>query len=219
MRIKDFPREGQPGYRLETFGNGHLSNVELVALAGRFDDMADARDLLDKAGSLPRLAKMTPAELRTLGVTDARSRTLVAAFELARRSRIEEMLPRRVTSPSDAVEFFRQYIGDGDREMMAVMMLSTRLHVIGVEIIYHGTVNASNVRIAEVFRPAVVRNALRIIIAHNHPSGDPTPSSEDVKVTQSIARAGKMIEIELLDHIVIGSGTRWVSIKREYGIE
>ena len=98
------------------------------------------------------------------------------------------------------------------QEQLRVLLLNTRNHVLGQRVIYQGNVNSSVIRPAEVFRPAVIESAPSIIISHNHPSKDPTPSPEDVSITRELVQAGKLLGIDLLDHVVIGGG-RWVSLK------
>ena len=100
------------------------------------------------------------------------------------------------------------------QEQLWVLILDTRNRVLGVEKVYKGSLNSSMVRIGELFRPAIQRNAASIIVVHNHPSGDPTPSPEDVALTRGILQAGKLMDIELLDHLVIGQG-RFVSMKEK----
>ncbi len=100
-----------------------------------------------------------------------------------------------------------------EQEHLRVMLLNTKNQVLGISQVYIGNVNTSVVRAAEVFRPAIRQNCPSIIVVHNHPSGDPTPSPEDVAVTQQLVEAGKLLDIEMLDHIVIGSGNRFVSLK------
>ncbi len=108
-------------------------------------------------------------------------------------------------------------MGALEQEELRVVVLDTKNQVVEVVMVYRGTINSSAVRVAEVFKAAIRRNAAAIILAHNHPSGDPTPSSEDVAVTREIVEAGKLLGIELLDHLVIGGGGQWVSL-RERGL-
>ena len=100
-----------------------------------------------------------------------------------------------------------------EKEHLRVILLDTRNHVLDIVEIYQGSINSSQVRIAEVFKPAVARTAPAIIVIHSHPSGDPTPSPDDVAVTRAIVQAGKLLDIETLDHLIIGHGGRWVSMK------
>ncbi len=119
-----------------------------------------------------------------------------------------------ISSPRDIYDLLKAEMEALAQEQLRALLLNVRNVVIGQRVIYQGTVNSSAVRPAEVFRPAVIENAPRIIIAHNHPSGDPTPSPEDVAVTRDIVQAGKLLDIEVMDHIVIGAG-RFVSLKEK----
>lgn len=117
-----------------------------------------------------------------------------------------------INSPADAAEVFQPLLTGLEKEELWVMCLNTRHRVMSVEQLYVGTLYASNVRVAEVFKSAIQQNAAAIIVAHNHPSGDPTPSQEDISLTRTLVQAGRLLEIELLDHLVIGYD-RWVSLK------
>jgi len=117
-----------------------------------------------------------------------------------------------IHSPSDVANLLQYFIGSLDHEEMWVVNLDTRNRVMSFVALYKGSVNSSQVRVCEVFRQAIVDNSPAIIVAHNHPSGDPTPSPEDVSVTRAILQAGKLLDIDLLDHLVIGAG-RFVSLK------
>lgn len=125
-------------------------------------------------------------------------------------------LPQRtqITTPSDVAALL--LVEMGQLEQLRVVLLNTKNHVLGIETIYIGTINSSAVRICEVFRSAIRRNAAAVIVAHNHPSGDPTPSPEDVAVTRQLVTAGRLLDLEVLDHLVIGQG-RWASL-RERGL-
>lgn len=122
-----------------------------------------------------------------------------------------------IQSPQDVAAMLMVEMGGLEQEELRAVMLDTKNHVLEVVMVYRGTINSSAVRVAEVFKAAIRRNAAAIILAHNHPSGDPSPSSEDVAVTREIVEAGKLLGIELLDHLVIGSSGRWVSL-RERGL-
>ena len=118
-----------------------------------------------------------------------------------------------ICGPQDVAGMLMVEMGGLEQEELRVVVLDTKNHVIEVGMVYRGTINSSAVRVAEVFKAAIRRNAAAIILAHNHPSGDPSPSSEDVAVTREIVEAGKLLGIELLDHLVIGMGRRWISLR------
>ncbi len=122
----------------------------------------------------------------------------------------------RITGPADVAALLMVEMSSLEQEELRAVLLSTKNEVLDVITVYRGTINASMVRVAEVFKEAIRRNAAAIIVAHNHPSGDPTPSAEDLRVTRECVEAGKLLGIELLDHLVMGQG-RWVSLRERTG--
>jgi DNA repair protein RadC len=118
-----------------------------------------------------------------------------------------------ISKPSDAAEIFIPLLCGLTREEIWVALLDTRYRAFRVQRLYIGTLNCTYVRVAEVFRPAILNDACALIIAHNHPSGDPTPSPQDISLTRSLCQAGKLLELELVDHIIVGTPSRWVSLK------
>lgn len=215
-RIGDLPPADQPLYRLEQHGSGVLSNAELLALLlGRADALDLAQELLVCFGSLHRLARASRAALkRVRGIGPAQAARLAAALELGRRLQLPdgEAQPR-VSCPSDAVALLAPAMAALDQEELRVILLDTRNRVIATRTIYRGSLNTSVVRVGEIFRPAIEAPAAAIIVAHNHPSADPSPSPEDVQVTRQVVQAGKLLDIEVLDHLIIAGGGRHVSLK------
>lgn len=118
----------------------------------------------------------------------------------------------QVCSPADIATVLTAFIANEPQEHFCVVALDTKNHVLGINTVYVGSVNAAIIRIAEVFRPAILLNATSIIVSHNHPSGDPTPSPEDVRVTELMVEAGKLLDIPVLDHIIVGE--TWMSLKQ-----
>ncbi|HAY83617.1 MAG TPA: hypothetical protein DCY42_01465, partial [Chloroflexi bacterium] len=137
------------------------------------------------------------------------------AIELGRRLNLEAPEERpSINSPGDAAGLVMYEMQALEKEHLRVILLDTRNHVIEIHEVYRGSLNASVVRVGEVFTPAVRRNAASILVVHNHPSGDPSPSPEDISITRSLLQAGKLLQIELLDHIIIGQG-KYVSLKEK----
>jgi DNA repair protein RadC len=118
----------------------------------------------------------------------------------------------QITSPADAANLLMLEMSHLEQEHLRVLLLDTKNQVLASPVIYKGNVNTSVIRIAEIFREAIRHNSTALIIAHNHPSGDPTPSPEDIRVTRQIVEAGNLVDIEVLDHLIIGQG-RYVSLK------
>lgn len=217
--IRDFPREERPRERLRSQGSQNLSNAELMAILLRTglsgeNVVAMSTRLLASAGGLHGLSRISYEELCALkGISDAKACQLLAGIELGRRvASLEPQDAPRFGSPQDIADLYMPEMSGLDREHMRVVLLNTKNQVVGADDLYVGSVNAALVRPAEVFASAVRRNLPGIAIVHNHPSGDPTPSDDDVRITKQLVAAGKMLDIDVLDHIVIGTG-RFVSMK------
>ncbi|HEV7200761.1 MAG TPA: DNA repair protein RadC [Candidatus Limnocylindria bacterium] len=208
------PRDRAPAERLAAVGAVSFTNDELLALvlAGP-SALATARILLDAAG-IDRLPGMLVAELvGYAGIGTRRAAAVVAAFELARRATSHWPEPGwRVRAPGDVAERLLPEMRHLEREELLVCLLNTRNVVLGRSTVYVGNLAGSSVRIGEVYREAVRRQAAAVIVAHNHPSGDPSPSADDLRITADLADAGRLLDIELLDHLVIGHD-RWVSLR------
>lgn len=226
LLIKDLPVEERPRERLARVGEGALSTPELLAIilrtgVGGENALAMATRLLSRYEGLPGLAKASLSELQSeRGLGEAKTAQLKAALELGRRMLLAAPRDRfAVRSPSDVAQLLMAEMAHLEQEHLRVLYLDTRNRLLGSETVYVGSLNASHIRVGEVFREAVKRNCAAIIVAHNHPSGDPTPSPEDVEVTRQLVAAGKLLDIELLDHMVIGQ-QRFVSLReRSLGFE
>jgi len=221
--IKDLPAGERPRERLARVGEGALSTTELLAIILRTgvggESVLDmARRLLSRYDGLPGLARATFVELQAeKGLGEAKTAQLKAALELGRRMLLA--LPEErvvVRSPADVAQLLMAEMSHLEQEHFRVLYLDTRNRLLGSETVYVGSGNASHLRVGEVFRDAVKRNCAAVIIAHNHPSGDPTPSPEDVEVTIRLVAAGDLLDIEVLDHLIIGQH-RFVSL-RERGL-
>jgi len=122
---------------------------------------------------------------------------------------------KQIRAPWMAAHIFREYLGDVDREHFCVMMLNTKLHVIGIHTVSIGSIDATIAMPREVFKPAILSNAASVILCHNHPSGDPTPSRDDQSLTTRLAESGSMLGIKVHDHVIIGEGTRFYAFSEE----
>jgi len=217
--IKEMPESERPRERLELYGESALSNAELIAIALRTGSKTEnavglAFRLLTAFQGLAGLAQASVRELCEVpGVGPAKAAQLKAALELGRRLILSSGDSRpQITCPADAANLFSAAMSTEPQEQLRVMLLDSKHRVQRMQVVYVGNVNSSMIRVAEVFRQAVKDNAVAIVVAHNHPSGDPTPSPEDVQVTEQMARAGQVLDIELLDHLIIGK-QRYVSLK------
>ena len=219
--VKSLPADERPRERLLKAGAGALSDGELLAIilrTGLVGEMVTelANDLLVQYGGFWGLHGATVEQLsRRRGLKGAKVAQLKAALEIGRRMREAAPDERpQVGSPDDAYRLLQFGMAALEQEEMWVILLDTRNRVIGrPRPIYRGSLNSTQVRVADLFREAVRENAASIVIAHNHPSGDPTPSPEDVRVTRDVVQAGKLLDVELLDHLVIGR-RGFVSLKQ-----
>jgi DNA repair protein RadC len=221
--IRDLPVDERPRERLAHAGEGALSMAELLAMilrtgVGGESALSLATRLISRYGGLPGLARASFTELRAeKGLGPAKTAQLKAALELGRRMLLSAPEDRFVVrSPADVAQLLMAEMSHLEQEHFRVLYLDTRNRLLGSETVYVGSLNASHIRVSEVFREAVKRNCASIIVAHNHPSGDPTPSPEDVEVTRQLVAAGNLLDIEVLDHLIIGQ-QRFVSL-RERGL-
>ncbi len=222
LSVKEWPESERPREKLERHGAHALSNAELLAIilrtgTAREDVVALSQRLLTQKGGLVGLSNVSMTELAgEHGLGLAKSAQLKAALELGRRLLVLMADPAaariQVRSPGDVANLLMLEMGLLEQEVMRTVLLNTKNYVIGSPVIYQGSANTAVIRVGELFREAVKHNAVSLIVVHNHPSGDPTPSPEDVAVTREIVQAGKLLDIEVLDHLVIGH-QRFVSLK------
>lgn len=214
MALNERPRE-----RLILYGPEVLSLAELLAILLRVGVEGEnvvrmAERLLQTFGGITGLHKATVEQLMAqYGMGEAKACQLKAALELG--DRLRRATPDEkpaIHSPGEAAEILLHSMSALEQEELRVILLDTRNRILGTETVYRGSLNSSQVRIGEMFKAAIRRNAASVIIAHNHPSGDPTPSPEDVAVTRAFVQAGKLLDVEVLDHLVIGMN-RWISLK------
>jgi DNA repair protein RadC len=212
-RISDMLEDDKPRERLALQGPSSLSNGELIAILLRVGVKGESaiqvgNRLLKKFNGLRGLYKAPFNDLqREHGLGLAKTAQLKAAIELGRRLTIESPEDRpAINSPKDAADLVLYEMSILEQEEFRVMLLDRRNKVMETNTLYRGSVSSSQIRIGEVFKEAVRKNSSSIIIIHNHPTGDPTPSTDDISVTRAIIQAGKILDIEVLDHIVIGSG-------------
>ncbi len=218
-RITDLAESERPRERLAHLGAASLSNAELLAILLRTGVPGEnavqvGQRLLQVFGGLAGLHRASLVEVCDQhGVGPAKAAQIKAAIELGNRLRLESPDERpSVHSPADAAALVQYEMSALEQEELRVILLDIRNRVLHIETVYRGSINSSQVRVGELFKAAIRRNAAAIIVCHNHPSGDPTPSPDDVAVTRAIVQAGKLLDVDLLDHLVIGQG-RYVSLK------
>ena len=217
--IRDLPHGERPRERLREHGPSHLSNPELIAILLRTGTSGEsvlnlATRLMATFDGLGGISRAVYSELCALnGISEAKACQLLAAFELGRR--VVSLHPEgrpTIHSPQDVFNLLGAEMSVLDQERLRVLLLNTKNEVLGIQEIYKGNVNSSVVRVAEVLRPAVRENCPAVILVHNHPSGDPSPSAEDILVTRQIRVGGEMMDIEVIDHVILGS-RGFVSLK------
>jgi DNA repair protein RadC len=221
-RIADMAPDDRPRERLKKSGAGALSTPELLAVLFRTGVKGESvvelgQRILSQFGGLVGLQKADYVELENQhGMGEAKATALKAAIELGQRLSVQSPETRPVvSSPADAAALVQYEMAALPQEHLKAILVDTRNRVIGDVIeLYKGSINFTSVRIAEIFKPAIQRNAASIILVHNHPSGDPTPSPDDLALTKGVREAGKLLDIELLDHLIIGQG-RYVSMKEK----
>jgi DNA repair protein RadC len=207
--------------QLQQYGIQTLSNEELLTLifctessTGRIDVLRQVQKLLANCGDLQGILSAEFGEIcLSHGFGEKKAAQLQAVLELARRL-AGQTPPKKyqIRSVDDAASLVRMEMMYLDHEQLRVLVLDTKNQVLANLCLYQGTINSSVLRAAEIFRPAIARKAANIIVCHNHPSGDATPSPEDLEVTKQLVEAGKVLDIEVLDHIIIGN-PRYVSLK------
>lgn len=216
-RICDLSAEERPLYRLHHHGTNALSTTELLTLLlGTGNALGIAQDLLNCFGSLHQLARANKAQLmRIRGIGDVQAGRILAILELSRRLQHPPANEKpRVTTPIDGATLLFPRMCHLEQEELHVILLDTRNRVLGIRAIYRGSLNSSVVRIGEIFRPAIEAPAAAIIVAHNHPSRLVDPSPEDIQITKQIVEAGKLLGIDVLDHLIIGDG-HYTSLKEK----
>jgi DNA repair protein RadC len=212
--IKDMPVDQRPRERLAALGADALSHAELIGILLRTglkgtNAVEIGHQLISKFGSLQSLALATVDDLRQVkGIGRDKAVTLVAAFALARKMAEELQTESPVLdNPENVVRLLREKNLVKSVETLQVLLLNTRRRLIRVEDVIDGTIDTLLVHSREVFKAAIAANASAIVLVHNHPSGDPTPSEADIKVTRDLIRAGQLLKIEVLDHVIIGRAT------------
>ena len=212
--IKELPAVERPREKLFSLGCKHLSNTELIALLiGSGTKSASAITLAGQVlavtgTGLTALKGASPEELLAIkGIGEASASRILAAAELGSRITAETPYGRmRIFGADDVYKMFAPEFSGEKQEIVIELLLNAKYEVIGREVISKGGIVSAFVEPRDVFRPAVKRGATGIIVVHNHPSGDPTPSKDDLTATEQVEKAGEMIGVKLIDHIIIGSG-------------
>ena len=202
-----------PQDRLFCLGPQNLSDSELLSIALGSDTIEDSRSLLDEYGGLRGIVVRESAELsRQPGIGTDRASRLRAIGEISRR--LEAPDPERISfsSSTDVAEYFMPLFANMRTEVFTVLMLDARNRLIREQRVSEGSLTASIVHPREVYRLAIIESAASVIFLHNHPSGDPTPSQDDLKITRQLVEAGRLIDIRALDHLILGHNGKFTSL-------
>ena len=221
MPIREWPESTRPRERLIARGASSLSDDELLALligsgTRQRSALLIANEVLRRVGGTRSVGQADVSRLRDAGLGAATAVRVAAACELGRRVIAASAEGERCDTPDLAAAALAPHFAHLERESLVVALLSRKHRLSAVVPVYVGNVAGTSVRIAELFTEAVRRNASGILLAHNHPSGDPSPSADDIRTTKDAAAAGRLLGIEVVDHVVFGAG-RWVSLRRSAG--
>ena len=221
-RITDWPADERPREKLLAKGPESLSSAEIIAIllatgTGKKTAVDLGKMLLNEFGSIEKLSQASLKELTEIpGIGPAKALTLMAAFQLSRNMQKEVAEKQFVyfKQPSDVAKIFIPMFGHEKKETFAIALMDTAGKYMWTEKITIGTLNASLVHAREIFRPAIKHSAASIILVHNHPSGQLTPSAEDLKITKQIVEAGKVVDISVHDHVIVTHDS-YISLKEE----
>ena len=218
LTMKHFPAESKPVEKMLALGSSALSNAEILALLINSGTRTKTAlelgtDILARL-SLKELKEITPEELKRVpGIGNVKASRIMAAIELSKRmntERVEES--PYITCPKDVVELVMEEMKSYDREYFKALLLNTKNKVIGIDTISIGNLNSSLAHPREIFKKAIKRSAASIILIHNHPSGDPEPSKEDIFLTKELLKVSEILKIKIFDHVIIGN-MRYYSMK------
>ena len=211
LKIREMPQDDRPREKLIARGASALTDSELIAILLRTglpgaNAVQVAAKLLERYKSLNGLSRCTVEEIKDIpGIGPAKAVQLVAAFGLGQRLAKETLAREKIDSPELVYDLLAPEMRSLHKESLRVILLDTRYHLLRIQEVSLGSVNESIAHPRDVFRPAVISSAYAVIVVHNHPSGDPSPSQSDHSLTRRLAEAAELLQIKLLDHIIIGA--------------
>jgi DNA repair protein RadC len=211
LKIREMPTEDRPREKLAARGAGALSDAELIAILLRTgvpgaNAVEVARLLIEQYKSLGALSRCTVNEIAKIkGIGFAKATQLVAAFGLGQRLARETLSRTKIDTPELVYELLGPEMRALHKESLRVILLDTRYHLLRIEEVSLGSLNESIAHPRDVFRPALIFSAYAVVVAHNHPSGDPSPSQADHSLTRRLREAAELLQIKLLDHIIVGA--------------
>lgn len=219
--IRELPESERPRERLLKQGSDALSDAELVAVllrTGRVGASAVqmATELLQETGGLSGLVALTPQLLRRRGLGPAKAATLLASLEIASRVARDQVLEREpMARPAEVARYLALRYCERDQEVMGALFLDVRNRLLGEKELFRGTLDKAIVEPREILKESLLRGAAAVVVFHTHPSGDPTPSQEDLLFTRHLKDAGAIVGVRLADHLILGRSGRWVSLREK----
>ncbi|MBI2004087.1 DNA repair protein RadC [Candidatus Pacearchaeota archaeon] len=214
MKIKDLPEQNRPRERFLKHGPEALSDAELFAIILRTgtinENVVDMSNRLIKEYTLEKLFDCSLKELQKIkGLGPSKAMQLLAMAELGKRYSQSKNPVKKITNAKDVFNYFNERLKNEKQENFYILILNNANNIIKEELISKGVLDAAILHPREVFKPAIKNSASKIILIHNHPSGNPQPSNEDLEITKKLIEAGKLIDIKVLDHVIIGNGSWW----------
>jgi len=214
MKIKDLPDSSRPRERFLKFGKEALSDAELFAIILRTgtikENVVDMSNRLIKEYSLEKLFDCSLKELQEIkGIGPSKAMQILAMAELGKRYNQSKNPVKKISSAKDVFDYFHERLKDEKQENFYVLILNGQNHIIKEELISKGVLDSAILHPREVFKPAIKNSASKLILVHNHPSGNSNPSREDLEITRRLIEAGKLIDIKILDNVIIGDGKWW----------
>lgn len=218
MRIKDISKENRPRERFLKQGPEALSTAELFAIilrtGSKEENVVEMSNRLISEYGLDKLFECTLKELQKIkGIGPGKAMQILAISELGKRynqlKRLNDKNQKRITCAKDVFNLFHERLKDEKQEYFYVLMLNNMNYIVEEKLISKGTLDKTLIHPREIFRYAIKNAVSKIILVHNHPDGDPTPSSNDMEITEELAKAGDMIGIKVMDHVIIGRNEKW----------
>jgi len=214
MKILDIPKENRPRERFHKHGPEALSDSELFAIllrtGSKGENVIDMSNRLIAEYGLDKLFECSLKELQKIkGIGPSKAMQILTIAELQKRASQSKKPIKRITNAKDVFDLFHDKLKDEKQEHFIVLMLNSKNNIIGEQLVSKGTLDAALIEPREVFRSAIKNSASKVILVHNHPSGDPSPSEEDIGVTKKLIEAGKLVDINVLDHVIVGDGIWW----------
>lgn len=214
MRIKDISKEGRPRERFLNLGPQSLSDAELLAIILRTgtkeENVIDMSNRLITQFGLDKLFSCSLKELQEInGIGPSKAMQLLSIAELNKRISAVQNPVVKISSAKDVFNIFKDRLRDEKQENFIVLLLSNKNHIIKQETVSKGVLDAAIIDPREIFKPAIRNSAARLILVHNHPSGNPEPSNEDKEITEKVIKAGELLQIQVLDHVIIGREGWW----------